>query len=413
VTGRGSGFKVQEFKVVRVGCALLILAGWANIASAQVAVTGGVSAEARAFPERPAAVDQDLTAAQPTFTGEVKIEAARLPKGLAATFNPYLRYDTVDRGRTLFDLHELKISGGGQRWRFKVGYDVEFWGVMEFVNPVNVLNQSDVTDDFLGKRKLGTPMADVTLTGKLGTLDVYALTGFRPMRFPRQAGRLRPPLPIDDEGVGYVSGRGRTQLEGAVRYFRNIRHVYVGVSHFYGYSREPEVSLDFTAQGLPFLAATYGLEHQTGLELQVTFGNMILKSEDVVRSDARTGRRTAALSLGAEYDIGALLSSGRTVTLFGEYYHDTRPQSLIVPFRNDVFAGVRIGVNDRRSSEIRVWTNYDVSAGRPSVIMLDASARLSDRVKAAIAYRGIVSRQQALTSIAQDSHVVLKFETFF
>jgi len=393
--------------------ALLVLAGSASTAGAQIAVTGGASAEVRAFPQGPGVPSQDLSAAQPTFTVETKVEAPRLGRGLSAAFNPYLRYDTTDRGRSTFDLHALKISGGGQRWRFKAGYDVEFWGVMEFVNPVNVLNQSDITDDFLSKRKLGSPMADVTLTGKLGTIDVYALTGFRPRRFPQQAGRLRPALPIDDEATAYASGNGRTQLEGAVRYSQNIRHVYVGVSHFYGYSREPEMQLDFTTQSAPILAATYGLEHQTGLELQVTFGNMILKSEDVTRSDTRTGRRTGAVSLGAEYDIGALLNSGRTVTLFGEYYHDTRPQSLIVPFRNDVFAGLRIGLNDSRSSEIRVWSNYDVSAGRASVIMVDANARLSDRVKAVIAYRGIVSRQPALTSIAQDSHVVLRFETFF
>jgi hypothetical protein len=406
-------FRFSRPALVGIGFAALVLGGLAGVARAQVAVTSGLSAEVRAFPERPAAVDQDATAAQPTFTLETKIEAAHLPKGLSATFNPYLRYDPVDGGRSLLDLHEVKISGGGQRWRFKAGYDVEFWGVMEFVNPVNVLNQSDVTDDFLSKRKLGSPMADVTLTGRLGTLDVYALTGFRPMRFPQEAGRLRPLLPIDEDAVGYTSGNGPSQLEGAVRYFRNIRNVYFGVSHFYGYSREPDVRLGVNSQGLPFLAATYGIEHQTGFELQVTFGNMILKSEDVVRFDAQTGRRTGAFSLGAEYDIGALLNSGRTVTVFGEYYHDSRAQSLIVPFRNDVFAGVRIGVNDRRSSEIRVWSNWDVAAGRPSVVMLDASTRLSDRVKAAIAYRGIVSRQPALTSIAQDTHVVLKLETYF
>ena len=181
--------------------ALLVLASWASTAAAQVAVTGGASVEVRAFPEGPGMPSQDLSAVQPNFTVETKVEAPRLPKGLSAAFNPYLRYDTTDRGRSTFDLRELKISGGGQRWRFKAGYDVEFWGVMEFVNAVNVLNQSDITDDFLSKRKLGSPMADVTLTGRLGTIDVYALTGFRPMRFPNTAGRLRPALPVDNEAT--------------------------------------------------------------------------------------------------------------------------------------------------------------------------------------------------------------------
>jgi hypothetical protein len=232
------------------------------------------------------------------------------------------------------------------------------------------------------------------------------------MRFPAATARLSPAVPVHQKDVIYGSGRGRSQLEGAVRYFRNVRNVYFGVSQFYGYARDPEMLVVFDGQSMPYLAARYDLEHQTGVELQVTFGNLILKSEDVFRVDAQ-GRRSHASSGGGEYDLGAVLHSDRTFGLFAEYYFDSRSQSLVIPFRNDVFAGARVGLNDRRSSEVRVWGNYDLSAGTVTAIMVDASTRLSERLKAVVAYRGIVARQDALASIARDSHLVFNLEAFF
>jgi hypothetical protein len=391
---------------------LLGAAGFAAPVAAQVTVSGGLSGEIRAFPERPPRAEQDGQAAQPAFIGEARLEAQGPRKRFMVTFNPYVRYDAVDGQRSVFDLHELKVSAGGQRWHVKAGYDVEFWGVMEIVNPVNVLNQTDVTEGFLTKRKLGQLMVDYTLLGNFGTIDFYALGGFQPMRFPTATARLSPAVPIHQDDVIYGSGRGRSQLEGAVRYFRNVRNVYFGVSQFYGYARDPEMLVAFDSQGLPFVAARYDLEHQTGVEVQVTFGNVILKSEDVFRADAH-GRRSHALSAGSEYDLGSVLQSGRTISLFAEYYFDSRSQSLVIPFRNDVFAGTRVSLNDRRSSEVRVWGNYDLSARRATAIMVDASARLSERLKAVVTYRGIIARQDALASIARDSHLVFKLEAFF
>ena len=63
--------------------------------------------------------------------------------------------------------------------------------------------------------------------------------------------------------------------------------------------------------------------------------------------------------------------------------------------------------------EIRVWGNYDLAARRSDVIVLDASARMSERVKAVVAYRGIVAGKDAFGSIAHDSHVMVRLETFF
>ena len=116
---------------------------------------------------------------------------------------------------------------------------------------------------------------------------------------------------------------------------------------------------------------------------------------------------------GCEYDVGAALHTGRTATVFSEYYRDSRPQSLVIPFTNDVFAGIRIGMNDRRSSELRVWTNYDLTAHKAGTVMIDATTRVSERFKAVLAYRGVVTGGDAFGSVDRDSHVVIKLEAFF
>ena len=399
------------YRVALLACAVGIAS--AGRLDAQVSLSGDLSGEVRAFVDGPLLPGEKSTTAQPGFSGEVKFDAQNVLDRFDVTLNPYYRYDAVDSGRSIFDLHTAKIATHGNRWRFKAGYDVEFWGVMEFVNPVNVINQRDLTDDVVGKRRLGQPMADVTVLGKWGTLDLYALTGFRPLQFPAATGRLRPAVPIRQDEEEFSSAMGRGQPEGAVRYFQNFGNVYVAASHFYGYGREPEMLLQADSSGAPFLVPAYNLEHQTGLELQVTFGNLVLKSEDVLRQDAQGNGRSSAVAVGGEYNLSGLMKGGRTVTVFGEYSYDSRDRSLIIPFNRDAFAGTRIALNDRRTTEIQLWANYDVAEQRVDVVSGDASTRLSDRVKATVGYRAVVAGKGAFASVARDSHVVFKIQTLF
>jgi hypothetical protein len=70
-------------------------------------------------------------------------------------------------------------------------------------------------------------------------------------------------------------------------------------------------------------------------------------------------------------------------------------------------------MNDRQSTEIRVWANYSLAEQHVDVVALDASARLSDRVKAVVGYRGVVTGKGALASVSRDSHLVVKLQTLF
>jgi hypothetical protein len=145
----------------------------------------------------------------------------------------------------------------------------------------------------------------------------------------------------------------------------------------------------------------------------VTFGNLVLKSEDVLRHDVQGNGYSSGISVGGEYNLSALMKGSRTLTLFGEYYYDGRDKSLIIPFNRDAFAGTRIAMNDRRSTEIQLWANYDVAEQRVDVISGDVTTRLSDRMKATVGYRAVVAGQGAFASVARDSHVVFKIQTLF
>src|ERR1700759_4924753 len=140
----------------------------AGYLEAQVSVSGDLSGEMRAFPEAPLLTGENAKGVQPGFSGELKLEAPAIFNRFNLTVNPYYRYDAVDSGRSVFDLHTEKLSASWDPLRFKAGYDVEFWGVMECVNPVNVINQRDLTEDVVGKRRLGQPMANVTVPTKWG-----------------------------------------------------------------------------------------------------------------------------------------------------------------------------------------------------------------------------------------------------
>src|SRR4051794_25164855 len=93
--------------------------GLASSVSAQVSISGSVAGELRTFPEQAGMVDQNVIATQPTLTGETKISAAGWPGQFRATFSPYIRYDPVDIGRSIFDLHEMNVDGGGEHWHMK------------------------------------------------------------------------------------------------------------------------------------------------------------------------------------------------------------------------------------------------------------------------------------------------------
>jgi hypothetical protein len=377
-------------------------------------LSGYVAEDARAFPLAPQFPAQSQYRVQPTFIADAKLALEGIGEPIRCYFEPYVRYDGVDRNRTIFDPQAGKCGARGRKWSVSIGYDVEFWGVLEFVNPANVLNQRDITEDIVTKRRLGRPMAKATFDTGIGHFSLYGMTGFTPMTFPSEKGRLRPVVVIDNSATTYESPHGRWVPEAAFRYSNTVGAVMVGASYYFGYTNEPSfaLALDRTT-GVPFVAPSYSLVHQGGAELQATLGGLVLKSEGVVRHGTGGGDSTYAVGAGVEYDVGALLESGQNISILCEYDYDTRQRDLVLPFTNDLLGGVRLALNDVRSTEFVVWSNLAFPDARTEIVAADASARVLEGLKATIAYRGVLSARGPFADVSKDSYVSLRLSSYF
>src|ERR1051325_7163987 len=94
-------------------------------------------------------------------------------------FSPFVRVDSADDERTHADVRELSWFRSADTWVVRAGVRKVFWGVTESQHLVDIVNQTDLVEDPIGKEKLGQPMVNLTLLNDWGTLDVFVLPGFR------------------------------------------------------------------------------------------------------------------------------------------------------------------------------------------------------------------------------------------
>lgn len=391
---------------------LLLLFGVTRVSSG-AAITGSVSSEFRGYPDNPLYVDQkDNPSGLWSLTGDVKltIEPSRKTK---CSFNPYYRAYGYELDSNIVDIHEAKCVTRLDNWYLKIGYDVEFWGVMEFVNPTNVLNQRDITDDLVSKRRLGQPMVKFSMATSFGDLGIYLLDYFQPMKFPNYpTDRLRASLPIDFDNSQYSETNGRYHPEFALRLTNQNGALSSAVFYFYGYQRDPNLLLGLDKNGVPTLTPYYQIEHQTGLSLQYTMDNLILKNEDILRFDYKGNYSSYALSAGMEYDISAQ-NTQSSISLLAEYIYDKRQATLIQPFTHDIFLGARYNFNDEQSTSFTIWSNMNLSSGNAEILVLDASRRIGDNLKLIAGLRRILTSKGPFGDIQADSYASLKMMLYF
>ncbi|NNL21912.1 MAG: hypothetical protein HKO83_11395, partial [Ignavibacteriaceae bacterium] len=98
-------------------------------------------------------------------------------------FTPFFRYDHIDKERTHFDIRELFWLYYGDFFELSVGLRKIYWGVTESQHLVDVINQTDLVENFDGEEKLGQPMVLFTYIHDLGIIDLFVLTGFRERTF--------------------------------------------------------------------------------------------------------------------------------------------------------------------------------------------------------------------------------------
>lgn len=336
-------------------CLWLILLALSSEAVLAGAWSGYASGEQRFFTQSPAD-DSQLDGSSLSFSTELEYVHDWNDGDDRIAFVPFARWDEYDAERTHMDIRELVWQHRSYDWELQAGIGKVFWGVTESQHLVDIINQTDLVENIDGEEKLGQPMVNLTLLKDWGTLDLFVLPGFRERTFPGEQGRYRPTPKIDSDS-NYESGAENKHVDYAFRWSQAFDYLDVGVSHFYGTSREPRIVPTIESGNL-VLEPFYDIINQTGLDLQLTLDAWLWKLEGIHRSGQ--GETFNALTGGFEYTFVAINDTAVDFGLIVEYLYDDRGANPSTSFDNDVFFGGRVAMNDAASSEILLGATVDV-----------------------------------------------------
>lgn len=281
----------------------------------------------------------------------------------SVTLAPFYRFDAKDAHRRRGDLREAFYTHLGRGFEVHLGLRRVFWGQTESKHLVDVLNQVDLIENVDEEVRLGQPMLSVALLRDWGVLEAYVLPGFRERTFASTAGRLSGPFVIEEAKSG-IRGVAKGHVDWALRYSQLIGDVELGLSWFQGTQREPDFAIDGpVVSGRPIrLRPEYGAMSQFGLDAALIRGSWAFKLEAIRRGGDAPDHFAAVFGVERTL-VGAM---GRAdVGLLIEYLYDDRGRRApLLSFANDVFAGIRIGVNDLADSELLAGVIVDHRSGR-------------------------------------------------
>ena len=348
--------------------------------------TGYLGAELRVFPH---------DGADPRQLKDLSVSLAIEPeyylswdgRDQSLRFTPFLRVDQYDERRTHFDVRELYWEYVARAWELRVGIRKIFWGVTESNHLVDIVNQYDGVENLDGEDKLGQPMINFAwVTGDWGTIDFFALFGFRAREFPGPEGRVRFPIVVDTKRPSFDSPLEEASIDVAVRWSNYIGDFDYGLSYFYGTSREPQFVALFLPPA-PFsppapapisLVPHYDLVHQVGFDLQWTWEGLLVKVEAIGRFGQ--GDAFAATTAGFEYSFYGIVGTDWDLGLICEYLYDGRTNTAYTLFDNDIFGGMRLALNDVQSTELLAGAIVDLEDGT-TFVNVEASRRLGESWK--------------------------------
>lgn len=326
------------------------------------------------------------------------------------TFVPFIREDQYDKKRSHADIRELTWLRAAEDWELRVGIRKVFWGVTESQHLVDIINQTDLVENIDGEDKLGQPMVNLALIRDWGTLDLFVLPYFRERTFPGIEGRLRTIPVVDTDNALYESAKEEKHVDYALRWKHYIGDWDIGLSHFYGTSRDPRFVLSLVPG--PALLPYYELIHQTGLDLQATLGAWLWKLETIRRS-SELETYTAATG-GFEYTFYGVMESATDIGLVMEYLYDERDKQATTPFQDDLMLGVRFTLNDEASTEALVGI-IDDRESDTRMISVEASRRFGNHWKLSLEGRWFTSNlvTDPLYSFRNDDVIQLEMAYYF
>ncbi|MFT7462679.1 MAG: hypothetical protein ACI9EF_001021 [Pseudohongiellaceae bacterium] len=120
----------------------------------------------------------------------------RFSEQLSGYFRPRLFTDLRNKDHARTEPYEAYLTWDAESWDLRAGQFVENWGIVDTVNPIDVINRRDLGTDFLDPKRLGELGIRWRTFGEGGdtwgepTLSLYALPEFRFPNFPDDDGRF-------------------------------------------------------------------------------------------------------------------------------------------------------------------------------------------------------------------------------
>ena len=328
-----------------------------------IQLSGWLESEMRLFPQTGLYAPQGHL--YPALGGEMRLAGTLAQRQHRWAATGFARGDLNDGSRSHVELREASWTWQPAEWQLRAGMLMEFWGVTESNRLVDVVNQRDQREAPDADAKLGQPGAAWTGPAAGGTLEVLALAYHRPRAFGLGRGRFRPP-PTSFSAPVYESAVGRWRVDWAGRWSTRVRALDVGLSYFWGTSREPAFRDDAAPQ------PRYDVVHQTGLDAQLTLGSLLLKLEAIRREEDR--RTIGAVTTGGEYVLGNVAGTGGDVVLFAELTLDERRARTLTGLDRDLFLAARWNPNDESGTELSAGGTLDLARGA-NVVRLKGSRR--------------------------------------
>lgn len=377
-------------------------------------LSGYAAIEVRTFPFGPQFKDQRHTHVSPAFIFAPEFNFKWREGKNRLTFKPYLLLDRDDQNRTHADIRELSFLHQGKGWDILVGVSKVFWGVTESRHLVDIINQSDTVIDGDGEDKLGQPMINLNVESDWGALAMFVLPGHRKRTFADDINRFRGPLSIADDNSTYEANAGKRHIDFAARWSHTIGDWDVGVSHFYGTSREPRFLLGQRFGGQPVLVPRYDLIHQTGVDVQYTSGAWLWKFEGMSRSGH--GKRFYAGVGGFEYTKYQIFKTTADLGMLVEFQYDNRKDGVAPGTfnNNDLFIGARVALNDEFDSSALAGVIVDVKNGA-TLLSVEAERRLgaSWKIELEARFSLNIPDRDILSGIRKDDIVTLRLSRYF
>ena len=327
---------------------------------------------------------------------------------------PFYRLDEYDHERTHFDLREFNLLLVNDDWDLRVGTSKVFWGAMETVHWVDIINQTDFVEGVEGEDKLGQPMINYNFDTEHGWFEFYYMPYFRKRTFPGIEGRPRNIPFIDGDEAIYESSKNEWHPDLAMRWSNSLGDADVGISQFYGTTREPSY-VPVISDGEVVLHPFYEIIYQLGLDLTLAIDDWLVKCEALHRHGQQPDIDFQMVAAGFENTRYGWLETEMDLGFIFEGLYDSRGSNPLNPYEHDVALGTRLTVND--INDVIVVTSLIIDLhDSTTVFNFEGSRRIGDHWKMVMEGRSfwnVPSSEFPLNSFRNDNYFQIGAEYHF